>query len=482
MIKAAHFGVFAPNASGQYATVKDLVLAERSVGIDAQFVDYGYGGKPACRQGMVDGEITTAPLSWAYDEADIIIRHSVEPKKLSDSKPSIFALHGRPEYSFRLEQYDLTKVMTTLMDSAKSGRYRAFFTFWPEHVHTWSWMMPSINMRCVSAPVDLDEFNMDGEKHNFGIHNGSPNIVITDRWREDTTPFNIVYAAQYFREHYCPTAKLHIYGIPSNNSCVDFLSPLKKSGLTGEILGIIRGLQKVYRSADILITPNIIATRVVREAMASGLPIVAPNGCGYTKYVAEPRDYVSFAKAINDCYTEINHETKQDIRDRAVNEFGLERVGLEMKALFEDVLSGDAVKINAMSINSDEWLALKRVTKDYEVKDVVEFGSGLSTGLFNDLGLNIRSLETNGRMVNGNVELWDGESIQEIHSDMAFIDGPHGGKNREPSYRTVAESNIPIVACHDAHRAEDRVWIDKYFGGWEVISDAPNTLRVLQRP
>ena len=32
----------APHNTGQYATIKDLILAERRVGLDAQFIDFGY--------------------------------------------------------------------------------------------------------------------------------------------------------------------------------------------------------------------------------------------------------------------------------------------------------------------------------------------------------------------------------------------------------------------------------------------------------
>ena len=67
-LKIAHFAVFAPGRSGQYGTVRDLILAERTLGIDAQFIDSetcmsckgnkGYSGR-------IDGPITTVDQKWA---------------------------------------------------------------------------------------------------------------------------------------------------------------------------------------------------------------------------------------------------------------------------------------------------------------------------------------------------------------------------------------------------------------------------------
>ena len=89
---------------------------------------------------------------------------------------------------------------------------------------------------------------------------GNPNIVILDRWREDSTPFNLVFAAQYFKEHYYPDAKLHIYGVPRNQNCMIFLVPFIKNGLIGEMAPLVVQTDQIYRNADLLITPNIICS------------------------------------------------------------------------------------------------------------------------------------------------------------------------------------------------------------------------------
>jgi len=492
-MKIAHFAIFAPHASGQYATVKDLILAERRVGIDAQFIDFGFNQKVECREGLVDGDITTSPLAWALDKADIIIRHSVVPDNVFDGKKRVlFAMHGRPENSFRLEQYKIAPVISTLIQAAKGGNYSGFFTFWPEFVYYWSSLMPDVKVYCVPSPINLDEFKIAGKKHNFGKHWGDPNIVIADRWREDNTPFNIVYAANYFKQNFCPTAKVHIYGVPTKNTCINYLSPLQTSGLIGQTYGIVLNLTDIFRSADILLTPNIISTRIIREAMASGLPIVAPHGCQYTPYTAEPRNIKGFARAINDCYQNLGPKESLRLREQAEHEFGFDVVGNAMKELCEKIMS-EAPKprqvFNAMSITSEDWDIIKTIVGSHGVKQVVEFGSGVSTQLFREVGVNVLSFETNMEQIEVSEKLapgavirpWDGKSIPVIEGDMAFIDGPHRGVNREPSYRAVAESKVRLVICHDSHRAEDRQWINNYFSSWTILEEGKYLIVLLRK-
>lgn len=334
-LKIAHFTIFAPHIAGQYATVKDLILAERALGIDAQLIDYGLGGKPVSRVGLVDGDITTVPVSWAVEEADIIIRHGDVSKEVLN-KPMILALHGRPENSCRLEQYEKSPVISTIRNIVNSNKYRTMFTFWEEFVHTWTWITGR-KIHYIPAPINFDDYQADGEKYDFGKFKAGLNLVVTDMWREDRTPFNLIFAAQYFQEHYHKDTKLHICGAPVKKSFIQFLSYMQKNGVVGEVRGLTKHLDKIYRAADMLLTPNIIATRTIREAMASGVPIVAPVGCSYTPYTAEPRDYKSFAKMINNCFQD---GTKPEVlRNKAFQLFDPTKTGLAMKRLCEDVLS-----------------------------------------------------------------------------------------------------------------------------------------------
>ena len=80
--------------------------------------------------------------------------------------------------------------------------------------------------------------------------------------------------------------------------------------------------------------------------------------------------------------------------------------------------------------------------------------------------------------------LWDGKQAVDLAQyDMAFIDGPFGGVNREYSYKSIANSNIHLVACHDSNRKADKVWIDKYFDNWKKVCENPlkTGLLILER-
>lgn len=330
-MKVGHFAVFAPHGCGLYHTVRDLIFAERMVGIDAQFIDFAADENMNSREGLQDGELTTVPMAWAED-ADIVVSHSAAPDYITKKKPAVMALHGRPESSFKLELLDKSPIITTVRN--RMHKYKGFITFWRDYTYTWG-LITGKEFCYIPAPVNFEEYNPEGETHEFRV-NGNPNIIITDMWREDTTPFNVIVAAQYFKEHYAPDAKLHIYGLETKSAITSFLSPLNKKGLLGELYAITSHLCEVYRAADMLITPNIIATRVVRESLASGCPIVAPVGCEYTPFTAEPRDYRSFAEAMNRCWKE--RPAKEEIRGYAKEHFSLEKIGVEMKQYLEKTL------------------------------------------------------------------------------------------------------------------------------------------------
>jgi len=379
-MKIAHFAIFAPHACGQYETVKDLILAERQAGIDARFIDYGFENKPESRTGLKDGIIETQPLAWAKEDADIGFFHSSAPPDLNISL--VCALHGRPENSFRLEYFKLNPVISFLQAAAKKKKFQAYVTFWPEYTFYWSRLLPGEKIYHVPAPVNFDLFSPDGPKHDFGTFAGEPNIVIADMWREDYTPFNLVFAAQYFKEHFYPKAKLHIYGVPRDNTSVNFLSSFKKMGLMGEIWGIVPFLDEIYRSADMVITPNIIATRIIRESLASGTPVVAPRGCSLTEFKGEPRDIKDFATAMKQCWE--SKPTREDVRQFAYQQFNPEKIGNEIKKVCERVINQKKPLWNGMSIRPKDWSVIKQVVKGLLIKRN-RYGttcpSGLKTGV-----------------------------------------------------------------------------------------------------
>ena len=353
-MKVAHFLNFAPHAAGIYGTAKDMVLAERKVEIDAQAIDYGNGLNPPQRHSRVgckDGEMETINPDWAMD-ADIVVRHSALPQKIFDAhKPIVMPLHGAPEYTFLLEHMGNSRVLKEILVSAQNKDYKAFITFWKENIFYWRTLLPKTTpIFYVPPSVDLNHFQPGGKVFDFGSKAGDINIVAAGVWRKEyTTPYSVIFAAAKWVHDKHPNARIHVCGLPNDNKKYPkndgpvnrTMLALQKDKLVGNCYRIIGNLDEVYRSADIAITQHTIASRTVREALASGCPLVAAAGNKYTPYAADPRDTQGFADAIERCYQDIvkdRAKTRKAARQVAEKEFNLKQVGAAMKRVFTEVL------------------------------------------------------------------------------------------------------------------------------------------------
>lgn len=356
-MKVAHFLNFAPHQAGIYGTAHDMIVAERRLGIDAQAIDYGNGMNAPQRHSRVgckDGGIETIAPDWAVKEADIIVRHSALPQKVFDThKPIVMPLHGAPLYTFMLEHMGQTRVLKEIIVSAKNPDYKRFITFWKQNIFPWQMLLPDNKIDYVPPSVDLNKFNPGGKLYNFEEKKkGDFNIVVTNVWRKEyVTPYSVLMAAcKWVREKH-PTARVHVFGVPGDNAKYPkndgpvnrTLLSLQKAGCVGSCFNIVSNLDEVYRSADMLVTPHVVASRTIREALASGCPIVAAAGCEFTPYTAHPRDIDGFVTAIDTCYQDIQEDkirVRGDARDMAEVEFNLTNVGTVMKKIFEDILNG----------------------------------------------------------------------------------------------------------------------------------------------
>jgi len=507
-MKIAHFTVFSPNRSGLYGTVADLIRAERMQGIEAELVDYGPDeyGNICSKVGLIDGDIVSISPEWAYKNADILVRHSMLTEPIARvGIPIIMAMHGRPEYSYLLEHYGTSPVMSIMCNHETDQKYAGYISFWKEHKLFSSLMMPNREITYIPSMVDLQRFNPVGEKVLFGNKEGKPNILIADMWREDVTPFNSILGAALFKEKYVQGAKVQLFGMPpaGKGFSSQYADRLRAAGVVGEANMIVPIMDKVYRSVDILVTPHKIATRIIREALASGVPIVAGSGCPYTPYVADSRDPEAVAHQINKCWTALQikgNKLKEEARVMAEREFSFEPAGKAMLELCNNILSRKPeisylpIEWSGWSITPTDWVVLRDVLKERKIKKVVEFGAGISTQLMDRFGAEVDSYETDEvhlekvrRLVRkSNVLLWHGAYPPALGDyDLALIDGPGGGENREPSYKAVADSKIKLVACHDYKRPEDSAWINKYFGKWKIVAKADESipgLLILERP
>ncbi len=338
-MKIAHFAAFAPHGSGQYETVRDLIKAERQIGLEAEFIDYGFKGSNHSRINLKDDHIKTVHPDYAK-EADVLFRHSAIPKSIEKAlqKPIVLFMHGRPESTFLIGLQEGKQIVKTIFVETTNSLYKGFVTFWQEYLYYWNAMIPTDKIYYIPAPVDLDRYNPDGKKHEFRKF-GNPNVMIADLWRKDESPFNIIFAVKRFKERFCPDTKLHIYGLPKGGDNRTFLAKMMNNGsdIFGDFTGPIAGLDKVYRSADMLVTPHMIATRTVREALASGLPIVAGLGNRYTPFTGNSKNIDNFSEAIIKAWHHCNNNNwKIEARKKAEKEFNLKQTGEAIKNLLEE--------------------------------------------------------------------------------------------------------------------------------------------------
>ena len=120
---------------------------------------------------------------------------------------------------------------------------------------------------------------------------------------------------------------------------------------------------------------------------------------------------------------------------------------------------------------------MKETIEQNNVKNILEFGAGLSSLLF---GITVDKVVTFEDKIgwitkiqdmaneNNHIFHWDGKTLDledfqqdGLKFDMCFVDGPAGSTNREWSTKYGSEL-ADIVIVHDAGRAGEKEWQKKH--------------------
>ncbi len=275
-MKLAHMAVVTPGRCGLYETTRELVVGLRALGVDSRICDPTHDKNELHPGGLEDRGAKFADMDWAVG-ADLLVNHSGLGSLLEETRqPVILVAHGRPKTGFFLEVNGDTPVYSYHYTKNKDPRFKAVVTLWKRHLPYHEVMWPDTPIYCVTPPVDLEAWSPQGAaNYNFGGKAGNINVVCTDVWRSDSSLFDVVHGFALFARN--KQAKLHIYSAPKD---LKGWHPLLKSIEDMNALGEVRrwvhkGLDNVYRAADMVITPHRIATRTRREAMACGCPVVS---------------------------------------------------------------------------------------------------------------------------------------------------------------------------------------------------------------
>ena len=134
------------------------------------------------------------------------------------------------------------------------------------------------------------------------------------------------------------------------------------------------------------------------------------------------------------------------------------------------------MKWGGSCILEEDWIFMQEIIAKHNVRNVLEFGSGLSTILFEQLGVKIVSYETSTSYANNvrtilpgiDVRMWDGKTIigdidnpPPAQFDLVFVDGPAGPENREDAIRLAAKFG-KMVIIHDGWCAPEKAFMAQY--------------------
>ena len=131
-----------------------------------------------------------------------------------------------------------------------------------------------------------------------------------------------------------------------------------------------------------------------------------------------------------------------------------------------------AFKFGGGSLTEGDWRFLDRLITERVVKTVLEFGAGLSTLLFAEK-VQVTTYETMNHWIarlkaekpDLDIRQWDGKDTPiDQPYDLAFVEGPSGGENREHSVRLAAQ-HARMVVVHDGGFAPEQGWQTKYLRG-----------------
>ncbi len=304
-MEIVHLAPFAPHAAGIYEAARDMVRADTERGHLVSFVDVGAtlidGQQQPAQVGAVDDRggfrLVTLPVQWC-DTADLLVYHTGvnDGWVVKSQAPIIVIVHGRPAACFRPEQSNPARNSFSLAaDFAQWPRIKKMVHFWPEFEPYWRILIPDNKRVALDwPPIDLARFTPTGPHHQFApAVRGKINALICDSWREDVDCFEIACGAIEAARH-IPGLRVHFYGLETVTGtgnlphCWDYLiNELRRLGALGELNGRQPDMDQVYRAVDFVLTPHRIVTRIIGEALATGTPVLAANGCKVTPYTAD---------------------------------------------------------------------------------------------------------------------------------------------------------------------------------------------------
>jgi hypothetical protein len=187
-------------------------------------------------------------------------------------------VHGRPLACFRPEQNSQGGSFSLYSNVSKWNRTKGMLYFWEEHKECWSHFFNGKDIVLSAPPIDINVYSSKGDKYDIQ-DKGAHNVLICDSTREDIDLFetfiNLIKASEKIKN-----IKIHYFGHEHHGiPCWDMLIRLmQEKNILGDVHGRVTNMELVYRSMDVLVSPNKILTRTVAEALCCGLHVLGNSG------------------------------------------------------------------------------------------------------------------------------------------------------------------------------------------------------------
>lgn len=348
-MKIVHLCNYAPNASGMYNTVKDLIFEERKLNHKAELLS----GVNTTEEIGNDGII---PVGTKYaDEADIVCWHyaMLENYLNEPHRNIVLFLHGTPEYNFETEIYSNDSIFSLLMGLGKLKIPKRIITLWKRHKPIWEELL-NTEVDYVNSWVDLDKFSVSQKE----VNPKKIKIALMDYWRYTREPINLITSLLKLQKNCNEEIEVNIYGGPkqlekAHKSLINLIEERNLGKFRGQTFNVEKD---IYHNHDLILTMSSEETRVVREATSCGVPVViGTNIKGFTNYYGDCRDTNSFCNVIYKAYEDIRDNTKLERnknRYYAERNFNIKDSAKKLCSIFEEVIKENGTPSNPKRIKT----------------------------------------------------------------------------------------------------------------------------------
>jgi hypothetical protein len=229
-------------------------------------------------------------------------------------KNFVMFLHGMPDFVFMQEHEKHDKAFSLIKNSYDQiPNCYNYIGMWDAHKDYWDHLLPGrlINTNCWT---DLRRI---AKKSDVNFDKNHIKLVCFDTWRGHKEPYWVINAVKTLIRRY-ETGKipfkvtLDIYGQDVQTI------PSVWIALTQEYLNkyiYFRGYsepQEIFDNYDIALTQVVEETRIVRESLLSGIPlIVGDESAPFTDYKAGFRNVTNYANVLEKCCYDICDDKKR---------------------------------------------------------------------------------------------------------------------------------------------------------------------------